>query len=195
MGCLPVRRPARGHMRTGAGDRRQGGQRIDNPGGEAGEGLLGSFRLELVLLNSLGPNLLGFPAGSVVQTLAANRTPGSERSPGEGSGNPLQYSCLAMDRGAWHTTVHAVSKELGRTKQLNNHHHNLSTWFTAKHVTTALETLDKLFHSLVLSSNRQGSHTKETSCQPQALPGDVVGGLGAALVPAWMPLLLKALLY
>ena len=34
------------------------------------------------------------------------------RSPGEGSGNPLQYSCLEnpMDRGAWQATVHRVTK-------------------------------------------------------------------------------------
>ena len=33
---------------------------------------------------------------------------GSGRSPGEGNGNPLQYSCLenSMDRGAWQSTVH-----------------------------------------------------------------------------------------
>ena len=45
--------------------------------------------------------------------------PGSGRSPGEGNGNPLQYSCLEnpMDRGAWRTTVHGVSKS--RT-QLSN---------------------------------------------------------------------------
>ena len=38
--------------------------------------------------------------------------PGSERSPGEGNGNPLQYSCLGnpMDRGAWWATVHGVVK-------------------------------------------------------------------------------------
>ena len=34
------------------------------------------------------------------------------RSPGEGNGNPLQYSCLGdpMDRGAWWATVHGVEK-------------------------------------------------------------------------------------
>jgi len=34
------------------------------------------------------------------------------RSPGEGNGNPLQYSCLenSMDRGAWWVTVHVVEK-------------------------------------------------------------------------------------
>ena len=37
--------------------------------------------------------------------------PGSGRSPGEGNGNPLKYSCLEnpMDRGAWHATVHRVA--------------------------------------------------------------------------------------
>ena len=38
--------------------------------------------------------------------------PGSGRSPGEGNGNPLQYSCLenSMDGGAWWATVHGVAK-------------------------------------------------------------------------------------
>ena len=38
--------------------------------------------------------------------------PGWERSPGEGNGNPLQYSCLGnpMDRGAWWAIVHGVIK-------------------------------------------------------------------------------------
>ena len=38
--------------------------------------------------------------------------PGSGRTPAEGNGNPLQYSCLenSMDRGAWQATVHGVSK-------------------------------------------------------------------------------------
>ena len=36
----------------------------------------------------------------------------SGRSPGEGNGNPLQYSCLGnrMDRGAWPATVHEVTE-------------------------------------------------------------------------------------
>ena len=38
--------------------------------------------------------------------------PGSERSPGKGNDNPLQYSCLGnpMDRGAWQATVHEVTR-------------------------------------------------------------------------------------
>ena len=43
--------------------------------------------------------------------------PGSGRSPREGNGNPLQYSCLenSMDRGAWWATIHGVA-ELDMTK-------------------------------------------------------------------------------
>ena len=42
--------------------------------------------------------------------------PGSGRSPGEGNGNPLQYSCLEnpMDGGAWWATVHRVTKSRTR---------------------------------------------------------------------------------
>jgi len=38
--------------------------------------------------------------------------PESERSPGEGNGNPLQYSCVGnpMGRGAWWATVHGVAR-------------------------------------------------------------------------------------
>ena len=42
----------------------------------------------------------------------AGSIPVSGRSPGEGNGNPLQYSCLenSMDRGAWQAIVHSVAK-------------------------------------------------------------------------------------
>ena len=48
---------------------------------------------------------------------AAGLIPGSGRSPGEGNGNPLQYSCLEnpMDRGDWWATVHGVAKESDTT--------------------------------------------------------------------------------
>ena len=47
--------------------------------------------------------------------------PGSGRSPGEGNGNLLQYSCLenTMDRGAWQATVHGVTKSWTQLKQLS----------------------------------------------------------------------------
>ena len=44
--------------------------------------------------------------------------PGLERIPGEGHGNPLQYSCLenSLDRGAWRATAHGVTKNQTRLK-------------------------------------------------------------------------------
>ena len=41
--------------------------------------------------------------------------PGSGKSPGEGNGNPLQYSCLEnpMDRGAWQATIYGGHKRAG----------------------------------------------------------------------------------
>ena len=52
--------------------------------------------------------------------------PGLGRSPGEGNGNPLQYSFLGnpMDRGAWRATVHGVAKESDMTEQLSTHKEN-----------------------------------------------------------------------
>ena len=58
-----------------------------------------------------------FPGGSVVKNLPARAGDmglihGLGRSPGEGNGNPLQYSCLEnfMDRGAWWAAVHRITK-------------------------------------------------------------------------------------
>ena len=60
---------------------------------------------------------MGFPGGSAVKNPPANvenagLIPRLGRSPGEGSSNPLQYSCLGnpMDTGAWRATVHRVTK-------------------------------------------------------------------------------------
>ena len=50
--------------------------------------------------------------------------PGMGRSPGEGSGNPVQYSCLGnpMDRGAWWATVHGGHRETDTTEHTHHHH-------------------------------------------------------------------------
>ena len=66
------------------------------------------------------------------ETRDTGSIPGSERSPGGGHGNPLQYSCLEnlMDRGAWWATVHGVSKriayDLASQQQLDRWSHFLS---------------------------------------------------------------------
>ena len=63
---------------------------------------------------------LGFPGGSDGKESAHNAgdlssISGSGRSPGEGNGNPLQYSCLEnpMDRGAWRAIVHEMLERVG----------------------------------------------------------------------------------
>ena len=71
-------------------------------------------------------SLPGFLSGSGIKNPPANAgdlgdpgsTPGSGRSPGEGNGNPLQYSCLenSMGRGAWWAIVHGVAKSQTRLK-------------------------------------------------------------------------------
>ena len=52
--------------------------------------------------------VINLPAMQEIQGLIL----GSGRYPGEGNGNPLQYSCLknSMDRGAWWATVYGVTK-------------------------------------------------------------------------------------
>ena len=63
----------------------------------------------------------GFPGSSDGKESACNgghlgSIPGLGRSPGEGNGNVLQYSCLEnpMDRGVWRATVHEVTKRQTR---------------------------------------------------------------------------------
>ena len=60
---------------------------------------------------------MDFPGGSEGKQSACNAgdtgsIPDWGRSPGEGNGNPFQYSCLenSMNRGAWWATVHGVTK-------------------------------------------------------------------------------------
>ena len=69
------------------------------------------------LLDFTTVRLRGFPGGSDGKESAYNAgdsgsIPGLGRSPGEGNGNPLQYSCLEnpTHRGAWQATVHGVTK-------------------------------------------------------------------------------------
>ena len=63
-------------------------------------------------------NFRGFPHSSDGKESACNAgdlgsIPGLGRFPGEGNGNPFQYSCLGnpRDRGTWQATVHRITKE------------------------------------------------------------------------------------
>ena len=82
---------------------------------------------------SFQQHILGLPRchSLVVKNLPANAGDirdaalilGSERSPGEGNGNPLQNFCLEnpMDRGAWQAAVYRVTKSQTQLKRLNTH--------------------------------------------------------------------------
>ena len=74
----------------------------------------------------LSGSLVSFPGGSDGKASACNAgdpglVPGLRRSPGEGNGNPLQYSCLEnpTDRGAWWATIHRVTKSRMRLSELH----------------------------------------------------------------------------
>ena len=77
------------------------------------------------------PICIGIPGGLSSKEPACNAEAtgnmdailGLGRSPGDGHGNPLQYSCREnpMDRGAWQATVHGVTKSGTRLKRLSMH--------------------------------------------------------------------------
>ena len=88
-----------------------------NPGADPCTVYLLSESMPYLLNYSTSFKCTGFPGGSEVKVSACNvgdlgSIRGSERSPREGNGNPLQYSCLEnpMDGGAWWATVHGVAK-------------------------------------------------------------------------------------
>ena len=89
------------------------------------------------LCNFLPSNFgLGFPSGSDDKESALNAgdpgwIPGLGRSPGEGNGNPLQYSCLenSMDRRDWRVAVHWVAKS--KTQLSDYHTHTNLSFFSS----------------------------------------------------------------
>ena len=72
----------------------------------------GQAFVEFVCLFFPDDSLVKDSMGSAGDAGCTGLIPGLGRSPGEGNGNPLQYSCLEnpMDRGAWQAAVHRVSK-------------------------------------------------------------------------------------
>ena len=81
---------------------------------------------EYILCNCLYKK--SFPGGSDGKESACNAEdlgliPGLGRSPGEGNGNPLQYSCLenSMDRGDWRAIAHGLTKS--QTQPSDFHFH------------------------------------------------------------------------
>ena len=70
------------------------------------------FVYPLIRWKTLGASLVAQTVKNLPAMWETRFDPGSGRSPGEGNGYPLQYSCLenSMDRGAWQATVHVVAK-------------------------------------------------------------------------------------
>ena len=93
---------------------------------------------------------MGFPGSLDSKATAYNAgdlgsIPGSGRSPGEGNGNPFQYSCLEnpMDQGAWWATVHGVAKSRTRLSDFTSLHlvHGCSALFTLHTISGAFQIL------------------------------------------------------
>ena len=110
-------------------------------------GLLSDLILVLPVLQSVALickycPIQGFSGGSVVNppdnAEDASSILGSERSSGEGNGNPLQYSYLGnpMNRGACRAIVHGVAKESERTEHLRVHERARARAHTHTHTHT-----------------------------------------------------------
>ena len=77
-----------------------------------------SLNIKIIYEGLLSIDFPGGPDGKASAYNAGDLSsiPGSGRSPGEGNGNPLQYSCLEnpMDGASWWATVHGVAKSWTR---------------------------------------------------------------------------------
>ena len=152
----------------------------------------------------------GFPGGSEVKASVCNSgdlglIPGSGRYPGEGNGNPLQYSCLEnpMDGGDWWATVHGVTKSQTRLSDFTFTSFLFFPWYllwpsysVITHVRPcALNTISLLSVSttqilLLIKKDKKGSHSVVSdSLQPHglySLPGSSVHGIFQARVLEWV---------
>ena len=112
------------------------------------DGITDSMEMSLNKLRELVTDREAFPGGSDGKASAYNvgysgSIPGSGRSPGDGNGNPLQYSCLEnpTDGGAWLASVHGVAKSQTRLSDF----------------TTTREALHAAVHGVAKSRTRQSN--------------------------------------
>ena len=99
------------------------------------------------------PVFLGFPCGSAGKESASNvgdlgSIPGLGRSPGEGKGYPLQYSCLENSRDS---IVHGITKNLIQLSDFHTHTHCLITTEQLTHIQTCWLEKDVAPHSSILA--------------------------------------------
>ena len=97
--------------------------------------------------------------------------PGLRRSPGEGYGNPLLYSCLenSMDGGVWWATLHSVAKSLTLLKQLSTHRNNeiKRHLLLGRKVMTNLDIILNSRHSTLLTRGPYGQSYSFSSSHVQ----------------------------
>ena len=122
--------------------------------------------------------LTGFSGGSDGKESASNAEdpssiPVSGRCPGEGKGNPLQYSCLGnpMDRGAWWATVHGAAKEMDMTERLNSNCSYLRRIIIGwGHILCVADAWQRLCLHLLDSRNNPRCHRRTNKKCLQRLP-------------------------
>ena len=115
---------------------------------------------------------MGFPGGSEVKASACNAgdlgsISGSGRSPGEGNGNPLQYSCLEnpMDGGASWATVHGIAKSRTRLSDFTFFHYTLLASLVAQMV----KSLSAMQETRVWSPGKEDPLEKEMASHSSIL--------------------------
>ena len=104
---------------------------------------------------SLGGTVVKNPPANAGNTRDSGLIPGLGRSPGEGNGNPLQYSCLEnpMDRGAWEATVYGVTKSQTRLSDFT------SLIFTVEETKTLCKLIRNLSKVTFCSINNLHRHS------------------------------------
>ena len=111
-----------------------------------------------------------FPDGSAVKDSPVNAgdsgsIAGLGKSPGEGNGNPLQYSFLGnpTDKGAWQPTVHGVAKESNTMERLNDNTRPGPSWWDW--CSCELKAIPESSFSLFLCHEREEEDV--TVCKPE----------------------------
>ena len=124
---------------------------------------------------------MGFPGGSEGKASACNvgdqdSIPGSGRAPGEGNGNPLQYSCLEnpMEGGAWWATVHGVAKSWTRLSDFTFFLRLLMMPVCVKSLQSCLTLCDPMDCSSPGSLSMEFSRQEYWSWLPFSPPGDLL---------------------
>ena len=137
--------------------------------------------IEVVQVNANGCDIRD-SGGSEVKASASNAgdqgsIPGLGRSPGEGNGNPLQYSCLESprDRGAWWAAVYGVVQSQTRLKRLSSS-------------SSSRPSKERILIQSLVEGEGEVAQSCPTLCDPVdcSLPGFSVHGIFQARILEWV---------